>query len=211
VEEGAFKGLPTPHTLIAGTTETSSTEQFGAGIKVECHGKFTGTSLTGEESELTITPEYTYPDTSGKTDCLSRVGETVFTTHVSMNGCDYVLHPGTKLKEGEYKGTVDLKCPEGKKVDVKITKIGSEETKCTLELGEQNGLSHAVYKNKEETESKDVTVEVTLEAIKYTTTGGILNCGIANGEHSGATYTSKVTLQGTDTAGKAVDLEVEGE
>ncbi len=213
--DGVFQGAPTTppppdHTIIEGTTEEGEVEKFTVGAnKVECHGKFTGTSLTGEDSELTMTPEYTYPDTGGNPDCRTHNEVGDFTTHVSMNGCDYLLHSGTKLKEGEYTGTVDVKCPEGKKIEVKVTNA-SGGTKCKLEIGAQNGLNHVIYKNKE-VFPRDVTAEVTLEGIKYTQVeGGILGCGQANGEHSDGKYTSKVTLKGFGTEGEPADLEMDG-
>jgi hypothetical protein len=206
-------GVPThEHTIIEGTTEEGSVFRLAYGPigTLECHESLTGTSLTGDDTELTIIPVYTYPDTSGKTDCTTDIGGTKFTTHINMNGCDYVFHSGTATADPDvHSGTTDIKCPSGP-ITITITKLGSEETKCTVTVGSQNGLGPVKYTNKTATKPTDVTVDSEINNITYSSAGGLLNCGTSNGSHTGGTTASNTTLQGFNTAGEQIDIEVSG-
>jgi hypothetical protein len=222
-----FTGYETPsethvHTIIKGTTENvepfSETLTTNVG-KVHCHVTYEATSLTGIDTELTVKPiSFKTPGTSGE-GCLATAGGAEFKADVSANSCDYVVHSGKKLKADEYTGTIDVKCnTAGDFIDIKITKSGTEETKCTTKFPAQEGLTHAIFRNERKPVGEThTTAEVTIskangKGLTYITEGGLLNCGQANGEHKEeGVYEGKITLQGQDTAANPLDLEVSGE
>jgi hypothetical protein len=225
--EPLFTGYETPsethvHTIIEGTTEANTTEKpetsvqaFHAGpTTVKCwHGHFSGTSLTGVEKTLTIAAEYT----GNKTETTGTCEVEGLKTHVDMNGCHYKFNQPTKLAANEYTGTVDIVCEtEAKKgpITIKITKSGTEETKCTLKVPAQAGLKHIITRNKKEAKPTDVTVEATVSEIEYESEGTQINCGVKPGVHKGAegaTYSGSITVQGFTTLGAQIDVEVSGE
>jgi hypothetical protein len=211
------------HTILSGTSETEANggvQKFKAGATVECyHAHFAGTSLTGTDESLTIEAEYT----GNKTETLGTCETSGLVTHVNMEGCDFRLHAGVELAAAEFTGTVDVVCPEGKEIDIKITKAGGVETKCTLKIpgegtakgGTQNtGLKHVIYKNINtggEPKRTDVTVEANVKEIEYTSEGTKVNCGVEPGVHNGAggaTYTGNSIISGENTEGKPLDVTV---
>jgi hypothetical protein len=205
------------HTIVVGTTELETIEKFSAATgHVECHVSYEGTLLTGTGKTLTISPtDFRYPNETVEPSC--RTHSTAlnqdFTTHVSFNSCDYTFHVETKIKIDEYTGSLDVQCTTpGDEIDIKITKNGSLETKCTIKVPAQNGLKHIIFRNERKpAKETHVTAEPTVEKIEYTTEGGLLNCGIANGKRNDGVYTGKVTLGGENTVGEKLDLEVSGE
>jgi hypothetical protein len=216
-----FTGYETPsgthvHTIGTGTTAAGSIEKFVAGAgTVECHITYETTSLTGEDTELTVKPtKFTTPGTTEDGHCNTLALGANFKTDIDFEGCDYIFHSGVKLAANEYTGTVDIKCPEGKSIDIKITN-STAGTKCTLRVPAQNGLKHVIYKNQKVEKPTDVNVEATVAEIKYQVVeGGVLGCGKANGTYEGAngsTYSGSVTLKGEDTVKNPLDIEVSGE
>jgi hypothetical protein len=225
-----FTGYETPgvthvHTILKGTTENIEpfSETYTTAIgKIHCHVTYEATSLTGIDTELTVkVTKLTKPEETSVEDCITTIGTTKFTTHVRYNGCDYQFTNPKKLKADEYTGTIDVKCPEGKEIEVEITKLNEAVKKCLLKVpgGAKNeNLGHIIYRNERKPVGEThVTVESTIskangKGITYTTEGGILNCGQVDGEHvEGGEYVGKVTLAGFDTAGKPLDIEVSGE
>jgi hypothetical protein len=215
------------HTTFKGTTEPGATPyeayKTGGGAEIRCHNTYEGTSLTGEDKDLTVNvTNWQTPGTTAEKHCTAFFAGATFRADIDFNGCHYVFHAGTKIVETmEYTGTVDIVCDtEGKKgpITVKVTKADNVTTKCTLKVPAQNGLSHVIYKviTNPEPEKTDVTVEATInkesgKAITYTSEGGILNCGESDGEHvEGSQYNGKVTVQGFDTLGNQVDADISG-
>ena len=129
-----------------------------------------------------------------------------YKTHVSMNGCDYRFHLNGGAAD-KYTGTADVKCEAGKSIDVKITKSGSEETKCTITIGAQTGLNNVTYENNTAQKPTDLKVTTNTNNVTDTTSGGSLGCGIADGVHTNGTYTGTTTLKAFNTSGTTqIDL-----
>jgi hypothetical protein len=199
-------------TTYTGTSDPETFDTFSTGAgTVECHGHYEGPSITGQERELTLYATYSYPGNTFKLDCRMRFGEDVtFTTDVSMNSCHYGLFPSTKIKTDEYTGTVDVICATpGDAIDIKITK--SAEKNCTIKIPAQKGLKHVIFHNNTDETPTDVTITMTVEGAKYTTEGGLLVCGIANGEHNDGRFESTMTLEALNKNGAQIDTEVSGE
>ncbi len=210
-------GNPHVHTIYQGTTDPGGIEKIKAGAgTLECHKKYSGTDLTGDNSTLTLTvTEVKTPNTEGN-HCNTNVpGIGNFKVDIEFTSCDYLFHVETKLEENTYTGSVDVKCTTpGDSIHIRVTNAAGG-TKCLNTIPEQTGLKHVVYHNKKETKPTKITVTTTLEQIKYVQTeGGILGCGQANGTYEGAkgaTYTGEFTLEGENTLGEKVDVEVSGE
>ncbi len=210
-------GEPHVHTTIEGTTDPGAIEKFKAGAgTVECHNKYSATSLDGDDPTLTVTvTEVATPDTKIVGHCNTNVpGIGNFKTDIEFTTCDYLFHTETKLEENTYTGKVDVKCTTpGDSIHVRITNAAGG-TKCLITIPEQTGLEHVVYHNKKEEKPTKVTVTATVEKIKYVQTeGGILGCGQANGTYEGtkgATYTGEATVKAFNKAGTQIDAEVSG-
>jgi hypothetical protein len=118
---------------------------------------FEGTTQGQTISEATLTPTYGNPQETS-TGCIffsAAFGNTQF----QMNGCKYTITGAGQIANT---AVVDIvACTAGKQIQLK----GSN---CTLDIPEQNGLSHVVSKN---IESNEVTMEWTLTGIKSTQTG----------------------------------------
>jgi hypothetical protein len=220
-----FTGEETPgghvHTIIRGTTKIGSIERFFFGsLTYDCHVTYESTLFTGEEEALNVQlTKFTTPDTLIDGHCQATSGGSNFKGDIDLNGCHNVLHITKKISETmEYTGTVDIVCnTESKKgpITLKVTKSGGTETKCTIKVPAQNGLSHVIYKVNTE-KPTDVTVVAAVskangKGITFTSEGGLLNCGIADGEHvEGAEYTGEVTVTGTNAAGEPIDVDIGG-
>ncbi len=203
------------HSIYKATTEAGAVETLGTsnGMRT-CHVTYEGTSLTGKATNFTASVAYLRPSDTTTPGCeaVASTPSSGTLADVNMNSCDYVFQLETKLKQGEYTGSAGLHCDvPGDMVHVKVTK--NEAIKCTMTYPEQTGLKHVIFKNNasKEGEPADVTIEITLEGTKYISEGGLLNCGVANGEHTSGVSSGKETLKAFNTEGKQIDVEVSGE
>ncbi len=57
--------------------------------------------------------------------------------------------------------------------------------------------------------SSDIEVTFNSTNIKTVTSGGLLNCGVGDGAHTGGTYSGTSILSGKDTSGEAATLRFE--
>jgi hypothetical protein len=87
-----------------------------------------------------------------------------FPATIHHNGCVYIFHVnGGSSTEG----TVSLDCPGTN--ELTVTAIGAGTVKCTVHVPEQPLTSKVIYT---EVAPGDITVDVTVEKIKYTHTAG---------------------------------------
>ncbi len=216
--EPTFTGYETPsgthvHTTIKGTTDPGAIEIFDAGSKIECHNTYSATDLTGDTKTLTVTvTDWKTPNTEEGKHCKANAGGLGnFKADIEFTSCDYLFHVDKFLEKDTYTGSVDIKCTTpGDSIHIRVTN-STGGTKCLITVPEQTGLNHIVFHNKTEIKPTKVTVTATVEKIKYTQTeGGILGCGKANGNYE-STYTGEATVEGFNTAGEQIDVEVSGE
>jgi hypothetical protein len=146
------------HTLLHATSESEANgglQDFyypvalGGTAHLECaHLSANATLADGSDTAVTATEiEYNGTPEGGTEASHCRAASPLGTdiVHVDMDECDHVLHVDKKLGEDEYTGTLDIECPEGHEIDIEVT--GSEEsTKCTIQIPEQEGLEHLIYK-----------------------------------------------------------------
>jgi hypothetical protein len=214
----------------------TGTETGGAGANawtmfggtMECPGSvYTGHKvLTVKETEegkkhervpnksttFTTTPHYKQTNDKGEPNCV--VAGTGLTVTIDMNGCDYVIHIGTKIMAGEYNFTLDIVCPTGK--EIATTMFHSINPKhegtpyCTMHIPPQNGLAGGKAKN---TTSGHIGLIGTVEGIEMIRTkhgSGTLLCP-TNSTFKSAKWDTDVTLSGDNAEGKATEISVSDE
>jgi len=135
-------------------------------------------------TEATVTPTFGSSETA-PTGC------TLFgqSAQDRLNGCKFTL-----TGEGSPANTalVDMVgCTAGKKMEIKTAL-------CSLDVGEQNGLSHLVAKNL--AGGKEVTFEVTIAGITITQTGAACPDG-NNHVSNGVSLTGNTLLKAFKTSG----------
>lgn len=146
-----------------------------AGQSIECvTATFTGTQTGTEATELTIIPTYANCTYGAKI------------AHLTMNGCSYEF---TGATQASGHGTVHVKCPAGKAIELHITNLSGSET-CTLTIAEQTpGQGYSAV-----TTGNDVKLTMTMSGIVISTDGLALICkALAT---TNATYTGVITLRG---------------
>lgn len=148
---------------------------------MECGLKLHG-ELAAASEDLTLTPAY-------GTSCEIGGDE----VHVNLNGCDYRFHAGATPETDTVEGSMDIKCPAGKKIDFLIT----AEPPCHLTIPEQLGLGKVTYKDK--TMAHDVEFELEIEGLDYELDNG---CAVEGAFETGSyfgTSTVKADYEGMPT------------
>jgi hypothetical protein len=177
------------HTILSGSQVGNHVFTVGGGFgAIECEtANFSGSSTKVTEADQTITPEY-----KGCFDSFER------TVHVNMGGAQY-----TFTSPAATTGNANVHVVGGP-ITISVTS-GAGATICTVTIKEQTN-NNIVYHNLGGTNG--VTVTTNTNNVKATTSGGFLNCGVSNGEHTGGTYTGHTTMKGVNTAGEAVSISV---
>jgi hypothetical protein len=161
---------------------------FTAGLigQISCStATFTGTEfLPSPQATITVSPSYSGCTFLG-----------VANVKVNMEGCEYRFN--TPSGSGPFTGTVDVICPEGKKIN--FTASG-----CTVEVGSQT-LSSVSYTN---LATSPKSVRVTSNVTKITYTGSAL-CPGATGTHSNGTYSGSAISKAETELGEVVGAYVE--
>ena len=201
------------HSVLLGVPEGEKTDNYfiagAAKQKLGCPNasvKYTGTSATGVDESLTITPDYANCRVFNKEH-----KDTLFVT-VTMNGCDYVFNQPTTvapLDTGTYTGTADLVCPEEGEVVVHIYLDKEHKTDlCTISVEEFENKGSIHYKNISEAGKKDdITITAEVKEIPYTEHG---SCATGATTKKDAEFFAKVTLTG-ETEGNAHDVWISDE
>ena len=120
--------------------------------------------------------------------------------HWSQGGCTYTFTTPTKLKAGEVTWSasgIHIVCQSGKSIEYTPTSFGVSV--CTRFIGSQTPSGgHIVGKSTGSAGEMDVTLEITLEGLHYTGTGG--PCGDAS-THSDLTWTGNSTIRAFSNGG----------
>jgi hypothetical protein len=134
-------------------------------------------------NEITISPSYSGCSAFG-----------FATAHVKPNGCTYTFTTPTTIDVNTvtwHPEQIHIDCPEGNSIEITPTSFGVSV--CTQFVSKQTPTAgHIVGRNVSNSNPMDITLEVTLEKIHYTGTGGI--CGNAE-THSDATYKGNSTVK----------------
>jgi hypothetical protein len=117
--------------------------QTGSGSKLACESiHYTSETLTGNETELTITPDYTDHTQGG--NCKA---DNVLKVTITENGCDFRFYHLTTVAGTHYTTTVKIQCPQGKVIETHIHKLLSAEIACTTTIPAQTLNGTLTVKN----------------------------------------------------------------
>jgi hypothetical protein len=148
------------------------------GSKAECTTMdFDSTTKTGPAKELTVTPTFSGCTAFG------------FAATITTNGCTYQLAQ-PKGFEDEWEGGFAIKCPEGKKIVIKVDNVFA---KCTVEIGEQTPTGNVAYENETFAAGFSLSFNFTNIKDKVATSSGL--CPLIAGEHANATYNGSSTAE----------------
>ena len=187
-------GQSTTHEFTVNAGSTTCEE---ASFPGESTGVLTGGAYTAET--LTIKPVYS--------KCSSVVLGEKRTTHVNMNGCDYLFKSGATTESGtKVHGTVDVVCPAGQSIDVQIT--GAEI--CTITVPAQTNVAGITYHNTGTGSARDVDVTANVSTLKYTQHGFLCpgNAFSSTKTFTNGKYTGSTTEVGKNTLGNPVGIWV---
>ena len=109
-------------------------------------------------------------------------------TAVDPTGCDIVLYPT---------GTLDIKCPTGKNIDIKEAEL------CEITVRPQKAVPKVTY-TKDPEDAKSIIVDISSEGIQYEEHG--LFCASQNKLTKNGSFQSQITVKGEDTKGKQVSI-----
>ncbi|HET9678158.1 MAG TPA: hypothetical protein VFP21_11720 [Solirubrobacterales bacterium] len=175
---GAYPATITSENIIP----VQFTTQLGAMIcEPTLHGELGAASET-----LTVTPNY------GATCRIGGKG-----VHVKNNGCDFLLHAGATKEGSEVEGSMDIVCPEGKKLDFEITSMPV----CHLTVPGQGEIGTTRYTS---TVQKDIVAHFELAFVFYELDNG---CSIV-GSFLDGSYEATTTLK-ADSEGFSTPLKVD--
>jgi len=169
---------------------------------VECAEVVGDAAVSGTTATSVTTTSITYRQTSTNENCPTNFGSFI-TAKIDMNGCNFRFNAGTTVagNNDKLEGTADIICPVGAQIQVTASN-------CTIDIGSQNGLGPVYYENNTTASPKDVVINPQITNIVYTQTpvGSFLPCGSFT-NHTGGTYTGKVTITGS--GGKTNNVWVE--
>ena len=151
----------------------------------------------GEVPPIVLSPHYE--------ECTATEGS--LEVDAAANGCELVLHPGEEVSADRFKGTADVQCPEGKAIEFRLTGK-EEETKCLISIPAQEGIGPVYFEDETEESPEDVVFDIEAANVMSTTEGGLANCGVLNGEHSGGLYGGEATVRAFDEEGDPIDFSL---
>jgi hypothetical protein len=171
-----------PHTILTGSQTTAHVFKATGGFAgISCTtATFAGTMESEAASTLDITPTY-----SG---CKDTLGRTVHPHKSSTRHWDGAIFGRTNTEH------------------TTITN-GSATVVCSVSVEPQEGINGVSYKNLGGTNG--IEVIFASNNIKSTVSGGILNCGVSNGEKTNGTYEGKLVIKGVGTDGLAAAISVD--
>jgi hypothetical protein len=175
---GAYPATITSETIIP----VQFTTQLGTMIcEPTLHGELAAASGT-----LTLTPSY------GATCRIGGKG-----VDVKNNGCDFVLHGGATKEGSEVEGSMDISCPEGKKLDFEITSMPV----CHLTVPGQSGLGSIRFTNMVE---KDIVAHFELGFVFYELDA---NCPAVGGFLDGECEATTTLMADNEGAGTSLKVD----
>lgn len=175
VSGGQFQAERYP-LAIGGDQVSTMTLQGASGMAtISCSSWSYQSELTAASSAIAIG--------SNPQGCTDTIGRKVT---AQTNGCAF---------EASASGSAGFCSGAGKGIEF-LTYNGSGKVVCTLTVVPQSGLSGLSYSNVGSGDESGVQVGVSVKSIQTTTSGGILNCGTANGSHSNGTYEGAFRLFG---------------
>jgi len=176
-----FTAASYPAFLTASSSWNNETFITEAGT-VECAGHFNGTLSASSESQ-TMEASYSGCAAFG-----------FLSAAVEMRFCDWVWTAPSGVSD-LYSTSVDLTCPAGQAITIKVPATGSI---CTMTIGAQTGLKSLQITNN--TGTADYNVQANITGISYTVTQDGFGCPFSGtGAKTGGVYKqdSSVTVDST--------------
>lgn len=135
-------------------TDTFTLNSNGTGVFLECSGTtYLGTMASKPTSTFAVTPTFnacTYGVPAG----------------IKTNGCEYLFHVNG---EASTTGTVDIQCPVGQEITVTSY---PPTPKCIFHIPSQAGLKAVTFGNLGTAATREVTVRIETQGLKYSQTEG---------------------------------------
>ena len=211
-----------PVTLKATETgEVTANRLTAFGAFIQCpESTYAGHAVGGGfipsgATTITLTPEYKQTTAGGAPNCIGPFG---WSATVETNNCDYVVHVGAKTGSpaDTYGGTIDVVCPAGKEITVRIWTSESDHTSkptepfCILHVPPQTGLKGA-----DATDTTNGTIDVTgtVEGIRVLRTAQAADPSpvlCATSETTTGKFDIDTTVTGKNEAGGATTISLSG-
>jgi hypothetical protein len=178
------------HTIISGFQQEKN-HVFSAGsgfYSISCSTILVNGTLIGtNDADLTITPTYeTCKDTAGRTVDVDNSKLTYTFTRTGAVA-------GTPVGEIHVSGGITFTTTSGGSVV------------CTTVIKVPQSINGVTYHDN----GSGIKVTTGASNVISTTSGGILNCGISNGEHTAGTYDGTTNMTGVNTSGVTADIDVD--
>jgi len=121
-------------------------------------------------------------------------------TPIDPNGCKYRFNSESKVEADKVTGSVDVVCPESKKIT--ITAFN-----CEVGVASQTGRKTVTYTDTTAASpKKDIDISVSLSGLAYSQTSKSFP-GCSTGSFTNGTYKGETTLKGASGGGSAVGIE----
>ena len=118
--------------------------------------------------------------------------------HFRTNGCHLTFKASL--------GFVSVSC-FGAALEIEVTKSGGGR-KCLILIGTDPYLGTVSYRNEEYWGHGVIDAESEAAEVDDYTEGGLLNCGVANGEHASGVYGGSTIWTAVNEGGEAIDAQV---
>lgn len=179
---------------VLGTQTSPSATSFGFenSTTAKCETVLLAGTLGAASSSLNLDLAYDDCTAFGFADAL-----------IVPNGCTFTLKP-TSGSVDTFSGTVDIKCPEGKKIDV----IGGT---CEVKIGPQGALGTVSYKNNTAATPDEVEATFSITALHYDKTADGPACTLnGKGTKSNGSLSGPIRLgAGYEPTLEAIDLKIQ--
>ena len=187
----------------ASADDKLTAESYPATLTGEKDGEFKDVFTSTAGSITCTNPKYHGELTAAATTvaATANYGETAekqctafgFPATIHMNGCSYLFHvtAGTLTEL-----SVDIVCPVGQ--EITITANPSEHgltQKCTVHVPAQNGLETVTATNIGAGATRDITLDINIEKIKYTHTAGTGLGACASGSGTTGQLSARATIK----------------
>ena len=186
--QGGLHAPPPPE----GTSSNAYLVAFENHLMTECKSATFKGELTGASSSLTMAPAVSECSAFG-----------ALSATVSMNGCQYRFNP-LSGGAGEFSGSLDIVCPEGKKIVI-------SGNGCEVQIGSQNGLNGITFGNETQLTEPQLSVGFGVEQVMtYSKTQDGVFCPLSGtGTVNNGSIAGGATLKALNSEGKFDGLWIE--
>jgi subtilisin family serine protease len=168
--------------------EAKHTFDFQNASSVTCEQATLSGEASGHSTTLSLAPSYSECNWS-----------------VTENGCSYLLDAGNAFFGGEYAGSVDIVCPEGKEIVIR-----GQFGICEVQIPAQSDLEAITYTNPE-SNPQQVEATFALTGLEYTEVDTAFCEFTETATRNDGEYSGGTTVGAENAAEEAIGITVEGE